>query len=95
MNPSDQNSIRRHMTALVEYIKAMRIALQEINNHSYNNFLLRVGKYQGFSFFMEIYVNEVVKNAINAGIMKKTVLSQSNHETSVNTLNLCLVECSS
>ncbi|XP_037921658.1 Ca(2+)/calmodulin-responsive adenylate cyclase isoform X2 [Hermetia illucens] len=56
MNPSDQNSIRRHMTALVEYIKAMRIALQEINNHSYNNFLLRVG----------INIGQVVAGVIGA-----------------------------
>lgn len=32
------------MTALVEYVKAMRMSLQEINSHSYNNFMLRVGK---------------------------------------------------
>ena len=44
INPVDQNSIRRHMTALVEYVKAMRMSLQEINSHSYNNFMLRVGK---------------------------------------------------
>ncbi|XP_046802765.1 Ca(2+)/calmodulin-responsive adenylate cyclase isoform X5 [Lucilia cuprina] len=43
INPVDQNSVRRHMTALVEYVKAMRMSLQEINSHSYNNFMLRVG----------------------------------------------------
>uniref|UniRef100_A0A1I8NAQ5 adenylate cyclase n=1 Tax=Musca domestica TaxID=7370 RepID=A0A1I8NAQ5_MUSDO len=43
INPNDQNSVRRHMTALVEYVKAMRLSLQEINSHSYNNFMLRVG----------------------------------------------------
>ncbi|XP_055914103.1 Ca(2+)/calmodulin-responsive adenylate cyclase isoform X1 [Eupeodes corollae] len=43
MNPTDPNSIRRHMTALVEYVKAMRLALQEINSHSYNNFMLKIG----------------------------------------------------
>ncbi|KAL5276779.1 ADCY1 family protein [Megaselia abdita] len=43
MVANDANSVRRHMTALVEYIKEMRIALQEINSHSYNNFMLRVG----------------------------------------------------
>lgn len=41
--PNDSNSLRRHMTALVEYVKAMRLSLQEINSHSYNNFMLRVG----------------------------------------------------
>lgn len=42
----DQYSVRRHMTALVEYVKAMRMSLQEINSHSYNNFMLRVGKFK-------------------------------------------------
>lgn len=44
MNPNDVNSVRRHMTALIEYVKAMRFSLQEINSHSYNNFMLRVGQ---------------------------------------------------
>ncbi|XP_036319586.1 Ca(2+)/calmodulin-responsive adenylate cyclase isoform X3 [Rhagoletis pomonella] len=43
INANDPNSVRRHMTALVEYVKAMRLSLQEINSHSYNNFMLRVG----------------------------------------------------
>ncbi|XP_032594400.1 Ca(2+)/calmodulin-responsive adenylate cyclase isoform X1 [Drosophila grimshawi] len=43
IQPTDPNSVRRHMTALVEYVKAMRLSLQEINSHSYNNFMLRVG----------------------------------------------------
>ncbi|XP_051864601.1 Ca(2+)/calmodulin-responsive adenylate cyclase isoform X4 [Drosophila albomicans] len=43
IQPNDPNSVRRHMTALVEYVKAMRLSLQEINSHSYNNFMLRVG----------------------------------------------------
>ncbi|XP_054088103.1 Ca(2+)/calmodulin-responsive adenylate cyclase isoform X9 [Zeugodacus cucurbitae] len=43
INANDPNSVRRHMTALVEYVKAMRQSLQEINSHSYNNFMLRVG----------------------------------------------------
>lgn len=45
IQPNDPNSVRRHMTALVEYVKAMRLSLQEINSHSYNNFMLRVGEY--------------------------------------------------
>jgi adenylate cyclase 1 len=44
MNPSDPHSTRRLMTALIDYIKAMRITLQNINDNSYNNFMLRVGK---------------------------------------------------
>ncbi|XP_034672268.1 Ca(2+)/calmodulin-responsive adenylate cyclase isoform X7 [Drosophila subobscura] len=43
IQPNDPNSVRRHMTALTEYVKAMRLSLQEINSHSYNNFMLRVG----------------------------------------------------
>ncbi|XP_037727207.1 Ca(2+)/calmodulin-responsive adenylate cyclase isoform X13 [Drosophila subpulchrella] len=43
IQPNDPNSVRRHMTALIEYVKAMRHSLQEINSHSYNNFMLRVG----------------------------------------------------
>ncbi|XP_068141080.1 Ca(2+)/calmodulin-responsive adenylate cyclase isoform X1 [Drosophila tropicalis] len=43
IQPNDPNSVRRHMTALIEYVKAMRLSLQEINSHSYNNFMLRVG----------------------------------------------------
>lgn len=45
IQPNDPNSVRRHMTALIEYVKAMRLSLQEINSHSYNNFMLRVGKF--------------------------------------------------
>jgi adenylate cyclase 1 len=47
MNPSDPHSTqttRRLMTALMDYIKAMRITLQNINDNSYNNFMLRVGE---------------------------------------------------
>lgn len=49
IQPNDPNSVRRHMTALVEYVKAMRLSLQEINSHSYNNFMLRVGGYSNTS----------------------------------------------
>lgn len=44
MTPTDPNSTRRLMTALMEYIKAMRSTLKNINDNSYNNFMLRVGK---------------------------------------------------
>lgn len=43
MLPSDSNSTRRLMTSLIEFIKAMRATLKNINDNSYNNFLLRVG----------------------------------------------------
>lgn len=40
---TDPNSCRWHMTALIEFIKAMRLTLENINENSYNNFMLRVG----------------------------------------------------
>lgn len=40
---SDANSGRRHMTAMIEFVKAMRLTLENINENSYNNFMLRVG----------------------------------------------------
>ncbi|XP_059613050.1 Ca(2+)/calmodulin-responsive adenylate cyclase isoform X3 [Phlebotomus argentipes] len=43
MVSTDPNSTRRHMTALLEFVKAMRVTLQNINENSYNNFMLRVG----------------------------------------------------
>ncbi|XP_055713840.1 Ca(2+)/calmodulin-responsive adenylate cyclase isoform X2 [Phlebotomus papatasi] len=43
MVTTDPNSTRRHMTALLEFVKAMRVTLQNINENSYNNFMLRVG----------------------------------------------------
>ncbi|KAJ6638235.1 Ca(2+)/calmodulin-responsive adenylate cyclase [Pseudolycoriella hygida] len=43
MNPSDSNSTRRHMTALMEYAKALRLSIKNINENSYNNFLMRIG----------------------------------------------------
>lgn len=43
MVPTDPNSTRRLMTALMEFIKALRSTLKNINDNSYNNFMLRVG----------------------------------------------------
>lgn len=43
MTPTDLYSIRKHMVSLMEFIKAMRAKLQEINDNSYNSFMLRVG----------------------------------------------------
>jgi adenylate cyclase 1 len=34
-----------HMSTLVEFVFAMRDKLQNINENSYNNFMLRVGKF--------------------------------------------------
>lgn len=41
--PSDPNSARRLMTALIEFVRALRVTLKNINDNSYNNFMLRVG----------------------------------------------------
>ncbi|XP_055525526.1 Ca(2+)/calmodulin-responsive adenylate cyclase isoform X2 [Wyeomyia smithii] len=43
MLPNDQSSTRKLMTALIDFVKAMRVTLQNINENSYNNFMLRVG----------------------------------------------------
>ncbi|XP_041977355.1 Ca(2+)/calmodulin-responsive adenylate cyclase-like isoform X2 [Aricia agestis] len=40
---SDDASTRRHMATLVEFVFAMRDKLKDINDNSYNNFMLRVG----------------------------------------------------
>lgn len=41
--PSDPHSARRLMTSLIEFVRAMRVKLKNINDNSYNNFMLRVG----------------------------------------------------
>ena len=41
--PNDPNSSRRLMTALIEFVRALRITLKNINENSYNNFMLRIG----------------------------------------------------
>ncbi|XP_065083332.1 Ca(2+)/calmodulin-responsive adenylate cyclase isoform X2 [Ochlerotatus camptorhynchus] len=43
MLPNDQSSTRKLMTALIDFVKAMRVTLKNINENSYNNFMLRVG----------------------------------------------------
>ncbi|XP_055591200.1 Ca(2+)/calmodulin-responsive adenylate cyclase isoform X2 [Uranotaenia lowii] len=43
MLPNDPNSTRKLMTALVDFVKAMRARLKNINENSYNNFMLKVG----------------------------------------------------
>lgn len=43
MNVNDSHSTRRHMTALIEYAKALRMSIQNINENSYNNFMMRIG----------------------------------------------------
>lgn len=41
--PSDPHSSRRLITSLIEFVRAMRVKLKNINDNSYNNFMLRVG----------------------------------------------------
>ncbi|XP_050098981.1 Ca(2+)/calmodulin-responsive adenylate cyclase isoform X2 [Anopheles aquasalis] len=43
MLPSEPGSTRKLMTALIDFVKAMRVTLKNINENSYNNFMLRVG----------------------------------------------------
>ncbi|XP_028177775.1 Ca(2+)/calmodulin-responsive adenylate cyclase-like isoform X3 [Ostrinia furnacalis] len=40
---TDEPSSRKHMATLVEFVFAMRDKLKDINDNSYNNFMLRVG----------------------------------------------------
>ncbi|XP_060810823.1 Ca(2+)/calmodulin-responsive adenylate cyclase isoform X2 [Amyelois transitella] len=40
---TDDASTRKHMATLVEFVFAMRDKLKDINDNSYNNFMLRVG----------------------------------------------------
>ena len=41
---TDEASTRKHMATLVEFVFAMRDKLKDINDNSYNNFMLRVGE---------------------------------------------------
>uniref|UniRef100_A0A182JI16 adenylate cyclase n=1 Tax=Anopheles atroparvus TaxID=41427 RepID=A0A182JI16_ANOAO len=43
MVPTEPGSTRRLMMALIDFVKAMRVTLKNINENSYNNFMLRVG----------------------------------------------------
>lgn len=40
----DPHSIRRHMSTLIEYARALRASIRNINENSYNNFITRIGK---------------------------------------------------
>lgn len=43
MNNNDVHLTRRHMTTLIEFARAMRASIQNINENSYNNFITRIG----------------------------------------------------
>lgn len=45
MNQNDPHSTRRHMTTLMEYARALRTSIQNINENSYNNFITRIGEF--------------------------------------------------
>lgn len=49
---TDDPSTRKHMATLVEFVFAMRDKLKDINDNSYNNFMLRVGK-----LYSHVYLN--------------------------------------
>lgn len=43
MVPNDPHSIRRQMTTLIEYARALRASIHNINENSYNSFITRIG----------------------------------------------------
>lgn len=43
MIPNDPHSIRRQMTTLIEYARAIRASIVAINENSYNNFITKIG----------------------------------------------------
>lgn len=66
MNANDAHSTRRHMTALIEYAKALRVSIQNINENSYNNFMMRIGKFILY-FKMNIFIVVIIRIGINIG----------------------------
>lgn len=54
---TDDGTSKKYLATLVEFVFAMRDKLKDINENSYNNFMLRVGKclinyhLHGFYFF--------------------------------------------
>lgn len=45
ISDQDEKSAAYYMSALVEFVFAMKEKLININDNSYNNFMLRVGEY--------------------------------------------------
>lgn len=43
MSSNDVHLTRRHMTTLIEFARALRTSIQNINENSYNNFITRIG----------------------------------------------------
>lgn len=43
MSNNDVHLTRRHMTTLIEFARALRTSIQNINENSYNNFITRIG----------------------------------------------------
>lgn len=50
ISDQDEGSAAHYMTALVEFVFAMREKLININDNSYNNFMLRVGESEKLIF---------------------------------------------
>lgn len=68
MNGDDNQLIRRHMTTLFEFARAMQASIQNINENSYNNFTTRIGMWPTYSFYSNVcsaihnYINLTNKN---------------------------------
>lgn len=54
----------KHMSTLVEFVFTMRERLDEINQNSYNNFMLRVGEFRATSSVGSSMVCYVVLNLL-------------------------------
>lgn len=50
----DESTAGHHLSTLVEFVFAMRDRLLNINENSYNNFMLRVGKCNGVSYSLQL-----------------------------------------
>lgn len=60
MNPNDPQSTRRLMTSLIDYSKALRLSIQNINENSYNNFKMRIGKFIFLSYCIKFVFNILI-----------------------------------
>ena len=51
LTPETNYKDLRHVVALTEYAFAIKDQLKSVNEHSFNNFKMRVGKFKLFCFF--------------------------------------------
>lgn len=71
MSNSDVHLTRRHMTTLLEFARALRVSIQNINENSYNNFITQVG----------INIGPVVAGVIGARYEKRTEMIMNSNQT--------------